>query len=155
MVTLEISSPEMVQPTIDKFWESIPPVWSRIKNNLRSIAGDEFGVSVEQFHILRHVRRGLGSVSELAQVRQISRPAISQLVNTLVEKDLVKRSTSRDDRRCIRLELTPEGGRLLDTIFEKNRRWMAQKMAVLNADEHRQLIEALDLLKRSFEYDIA
>ncbi len=72
---------------------------------------------MEQFHILRHIRRGLGSVSELAEVKQISRSAISQAVDLLVERGLICRLQNAQDRRNIPLELTEAGNSLLDTIW--------------------------------------
>ena len=68
------------QIAMDRIWETIPPFWGLVRNNLRSIASEKFEISVEQFHILRYIRRGLTSVSELAEVKRISRPAISQAV---------------------------------------------------------------------------
>ena len=149
------SSQELLERTIDKFWETIPPLWNHIKGNLRSIATDQFGISVEQFHILRHIRRGLGSVSELANVRQISRPAISQAVDVLVDKGLILRCQSDADRRYIRLELTPDGDHLLNAIFEKNRAWMASKLTGLSPEESEHIIQALDLLKLCFDEEQA
>ena len=62
---------------IDRFWETIPPLWGMIRTHIRGEATKNFDISVEQFHILRHVRRGTGSISELATAKNISRPAIS------------------------------------------------------------------------------
>ena len=92
---------ELRQKAIDRFWETIPPVWNQVRNNLRSIAAEKFEISVEQFHILRHIRKGITSVSELADVKQISRPAISQAVDVLVEKGLISRQQDADDRRFV------------------------------------------------------
>ena len=58
----------LLQQTIDRFWETIPPLWSRIRSHLRSTAAEHFGITVEQFHILRHIHRGKNSVCELAAV---------------------------------------------------------------------------------------
>ena len=86
--TSEALAQSAFQTAIDEFWATIPPVWNRIKGNLRSIAEENYDISVEQFHILRHIRKGLTSVSELAEVKQISRSAISQAVDLLVEPGL-------------------------------------------------------------------
>lgn len=140
----------VVQQTIDKFWESVPPVWSRIRINLRTIAAEHFDISVEQFHILRHIRKGAHSVSELADVKQISRSAISQAVDLLVEKGLISRQQTAEDRRCVRLELTQAGNDLLNTIFQQNREWMTEKLAGLSETEMNTVIASMDILKRTF-----
>lgn len=137
--------------TIDRFWESIPPVWNQIRGHLRSIAQEKFEISVEQFHVLRHIRRGIRSVSDLATVKQISRSAISQSVDGLVEKGLISRRPHANDRRFVELELTPSGDAMLNAIFDENRAWMIEKMSALTPEELAQMQQAFHLLKDAFQ----
>lgn len=150
MTVYDPASDILLQQLADKFWESIPPVWGRIRGNLRGIAMANFGISVEQFYILRHIRKGVQSVSELAEARQISRPAISQAVDILVEKGLITRQHTTQDRRCIRLELTDSGNEMLNTIFQRNREWMTGKMSGLSKEEIGIVITSMEILKRIF-----
>jgi DNA-binding MarR family transcriptional regulator len=144
------TSEKLIPAAIETFWGTIPPIWNQIKGNVRSIAEENYSISVEQFHILRHIRKGLTSVSELAQVKQISRSAISQAVDVLVERGLICRRQNARDRRNIPLELTESGDRLLDTIMEKNRAWMKSRMASLSAEELNTLTCAMEILARTF-----
>jgi DNA-binding MarR family transcriptional regulator len=150
MTLLESTQTELLQRAIDCFWETFPPVWNSIRSNVRGLAAERFDITVEQFHILRHIRKGAGSVSELAAVKQISRPAISQSVDQLVEKGLLTRRQISKDRRYIHLELTPDGDALLNALFQQNRRWMMEKMAALSPEEINSLVQALNLLHRTF-----
>ncbi len=147
-LTTVIQTP--LQKAIDAWWATIPPVWNQIRANIHSIAEENSGISVEQFHILRHIRRGLTSVSELAEVRQISRSAISQAVDLLVERGLITRHQNAQDRRNIPLELTQAGNELLDTIWERNRSWMGEKMASLTTGDLTTLTNAMEILARTF-----
>ena len=140
----------LVPAAIEAFWGTIPPVWNRIKGNVRAIAVENYDISVEQFHILRHIRKGLTSVSELAEVKQISRSAISQAVDLLVERGLVCRKQNTLDRRNIPLELTESGNKLLDAISEKNRAWMKNQMISLTAQELQTLTRAMEILSKTF-----
>ena len=142
---------QLIPAAIEAFWGTIPPVWNRIKGNVRAIAVEHYDISVEQFHILRHIRKGLTSVSELAEVKQISRSAVSQAVDILVERGLVCRRQNSQDRRNIPLELTGAGDKLLDTIWEKNRAWMRAQMASLTAQDLVTLTCAMDILGKTFE----
>ncbi len=142
---------ELQRQAIDRFWETIPPVWNLVRSNLRCIASENFEISVEQFHILRHIRKGITSVSELAAVKQISRPAISQAVDILVEKGLIARQQDVEDRRFVHLRLTPEGDALLNKIFQENRAWMTEKMAAFDTEELNSVITGLEILKTIFE----
>jgi DNA-binding MarR family transcriptional regulator len=134
--------------TIDKFWETVPPLWSMIRSQIRATARADFGITVEQFHVLRYVRRGKESVSELAEAKNISRSAISQAVEVLVQKGLVSRSQSEKDRRFVELTLTREGEALLDGVFSKTREWMQERMSGLSADELERIGQSMMALRK-------
>lgn len=145
-----LTKEELGQQAIDRFWETIPPVWNLVRTNLRCTASEKFEISVEQFHILRHIRKGIITVSDLADVRQISRSAISQGVDALVEKGLISRRQDKGDRRFIYLQLTPQGDDLLNQIFQANRVWMLSKMAGMEPDQLARLVDALETVKECF-----
>ena len=68
MEILEKTSEDLLQTAIDRFWETIPPVWNKIRGNVRCIVTENFEITVDQFHILRYIRKGRDSVSELADL---------------------------------------------------------------------------------------
>lgn len=146
-----ITLDKALEVAIDRFWETIPPLWSSIRAHIRSVAVEHYGVSEEQFHVLRHVRRGVGSVSELAAVKNISRPAISQAVDILVSKGLLTRTQSMQDRRFVRLELTPQGNALLDEVIKETRAWMKSRLELLDIDELQNVQQAMSSLHKMLE----
>ena len=146
-----ITTDVLLQQTIDRFWETIPPLWSHIRAHIRTVATEDFDISVEQFHILRFIRRGNCSVSELADVRNISRPAVSQGVDALVHKELVTRTQSKEDRRYVELELTPEGNALLDSVFQNTREWMKSGLESFSQDELELAIRGMEILKKMID----
>ena len=137
--------------TIDRFWETVPPLWNFVRSHIRATATTKFDITVEQFHVLRHVRRGIASMSELATAKNISRPAISQAVDLLVNKGLLTRVQSTQDRRYVELALTAEGNHLLDTVFKETREWMKQRMHALTAQELETVAEAMKIMKKILE----
>jgi DNA-binding MarR family transcriptional regulator len=143
-----ILSSELLKNAVDIFWETYPPLWRMIQAHIREVAVEQFNISVDQFHILRLIRRGRNSVSELAEVRDISRPAISQSVDLLVTRGLIFRTTDIQDRRHIKLDLTPDGNALMDAIFGNTRQWMVEKFALLSADEIQAFTFSMDSLKK-------
>ncbi len=150
MQSVEIISEESIQTAIERFWETVPPVWNHVRDNVRALASEQFGVSVEQFHVLRHIRKGVSTVSELAEARHISRPGVSQAVDGLVAQGWVSRQQDAADRRQVNLALTPAGDVLLNQIFRQNRAWMAEKMAGLSAEELEAIRRGLEILKATF-----
>jgi DNA-binding MarR family transcriptional regulator len=147
----ETTTQELVRQSIDRFWECIPSAWNRVRTNLHLIASENFDISYEQFSILRHIRKGSKSISELADAKQISRPAISQAVDLLVERGLISRQQSTQDRRWVDLELTQSGNDILNTIYKKNSDWMEEKLAVLRPEELQCLLSGLEALKKTFD----
>jgi DNA-binding MarR family transcriptional regulator len=145
------ASERLQNQAIDRFWETVPPLWGTIRTHIRAAATGNFDISVEQFHILRHVRRGTGSISELATAKNISRPAISQGVEILVKKGLLTRVQSTQDRRFVELTLTEAGNELLDTVFQETRAWMKERMKVLSSEELETVAKAMEALKKMLE----
>ncbi len=139
-----------LQRTVDSVLTTLPPVWDRIRSNLRIAATTRFGITLEQFHVLRHIRQGYQSVGELAVKKQISRSAVSQAVNVLVAKGLVTRRHESDDRRCVLLELTPHASRVLDANYQENRSWMKTRMASMSREEMKSVHQAMEILNRTF-----
>lgn len=90
-------------------------------------------------------------MSELAAARNISRPAISQAVDILVNKGLLTRVQSTQDRRYVELALTDEGHHLLDTVFKETREWMKERMRGLTARELETVADAMDIMKKIIE----
>jgi DNA-binding MarR family transcriptional regulator len=151
MIQTTSSKSQILERTLDRFWETVPPLWGYIRAHIRAVATENFDISVEQFHILRFIRRGRCSVSDLADARNISRPAISQGVDALVHKGLVTRRQSKEDRRYVELELTPEGSALLDNVFQNTREWMKESLESFSQEELELAIRGMEILKRMFD----
>jgi len=142
---------QILEQALDNFWEIVPPLWGYIRAHIRAVATENFDISVEQFHILRFIRRGYDSVSGLANARNISRPAVSQGVDTLVRKGLVTRKQSKEDRRYVELGLTPEGNALLDSVFKDTREWMKESLESFSQEELELAIRGMEILKKMIE----
>ena len=136
---------------IDRFWETVPPLWNFVRSHIRATATENFDITVEQFHVLRYVRRGKDCMSELAAAKNISRPAISQAVDILVRKEFLTRVQSTQDRRYVELSLTDSGNNLLDTVFKETRGWMKERMQTLSEDELESIAKAMEAMKKMLE----
>jgi len=141
-------SPE--EQAVEKFWEFFPPVWHTVRAHIHHEATENFDITVGQFHILRRIRHGADSVSKLADDKHTSRPAVSRVVDVLVNKGLVVRAQNPVDRRNVLLSLTDEGTALMENLFNNTRQWMIGKLSILNDDEFEAILVAGDALKRAF-----
>lgn len=80
---------------------------------------------------IRHHDKGEGvTISELSEYSQITKPAVSQIINVIEEKGFVERVTTKQDRRVVRVRMTEAGeaavkascaiaSRKLDKVLEK------------------------------------
>lgn len=144
-------SADQLQFTIDNFWDTIPSTWGNVRSKLRGYATHEHNLTLIQFHMLRHIRRGVATVAELADQQRISRPAVSQAVEQLVQKQLVLRTPDPNDRRYVQLSLTQKGEKLLAAVFSKTKIWMESQMTSLTAQELETLNQAFLILKHSLQ----
>jgi MarR family transcriptional regulator, organic hydroperoxide resistance regulator len=133
---------------VDVFWETFPPLWRMIHAHIRQVAEEQFHITVEQFHVLRHIRRGHDSVSRLAVTKRISRPAISQSVDLLVKGGYIVRTIDQQDRRHIHLKLTESGNGLMDSIYDEIRRWMVEAFSPLSKEEIDGFIRVMETLRK-------
>ncbi|MBN1666529.1 MAG: winged helix-turn-helix transcriptional regulator [Anaerolineales bacterium] len=140
-----------IQLVINKFWEVVPPLWRLVRSRIHQEAVENFQITVSQFHVLRHIRAGQHTVSDLAETVRLSRPAVSRTVDSLVEKGLVGRTTDPHDRRQIQLALTPAGEDLLSALFGQVRRWMAEHLSSLQQFELEEISQALAMLQQAFD----
>ena len=115
-------------------------------NDSVSKALKPFGVSFQQFNVLRILRGQKGVAANLSTVheRMVNRTSnTTRIIDKLSEKNLVKRNTCKANRRKIELFITNEGLNLLsviDAIVEKTEDKATQK---LNEKEKEKLIALL------------
>jgi DNA-binding MarR family transcriptional regulator len=75
--------------------------------------GQHAGVSLAQYRLLLFVAREPQRAGELATRAAVSRPTLTNLVNTLERDGFIRRERLAADRRGIRLEVTEAGAAAL------------------------------------------
>ncbi|HET9013494.1 MAG TPA: MarR family transcriptional regulator [Gemmatimonadaceae bacterium] len=89
----------------------------------------EFGI-LEALH-----HKGPLLLGEIQRKVLVTSGGITYLVDRLVDKGLVKREPSPDDRRARYAVLTPEGARLIGRIFPPHAEFLTGIMRALTPDE--------------------
>jgi MarR family transcriptional regulator, organic hydroperoxide resistance regulator len=140
------SSKELLE-AITSFWDTVPSTWRIVRKEVHKTASQDFGISGEQFHILRMINKGEQCMGDLSTDLRVTRPAVTQAVDELVVKGLILRKQDKNDRRIIRLEMTPAGEQLLGQLFAKNRAWLADKLKDVPPEDLAELVRALNTLK--------
>jgi DNA-binding MarR family transcriptional regulator len=113
----------------------------RLPDDLRA---DLQSITIHQLEALSLLDRGGLRMSELARELDISEPASTALADRLVRGGLVARHTDPDDRRIVRLELSPQGRDFMSRWGSHRRRMMAVTFEVLS---DRQLAALIDIVE--------
>jgi DNA-binding MarR family transcriptional regulator len=107
------------------------------------------GTSGADTMMLAELRRtpGLG-VSDLAALDNVARSVTSERVKRLEAAGLIARDTvSGGDRRRVGLAITEAGHRVLNTITERRRLWMSDRLARLSLAEREAVDQAVAALE--------
>jgi DNA-binding MarR family transcriptional regulator len=126
-----------------RFRQSLMPLVRQLRTNV------EEGMTPGQMSTLATVaRQGPITLGDLAVAEKVTPPMATKVANALEEKGLVERLPCADDKRVVRLGLTPEGRKLLDRSHKRRNTWLAQRFAALTEDERVALAEAVTVFER-------
>lgn len=102
-----------------------------------------------EFDILATLRRSQAPLTptELYQTLMLSSGVMSTRIESLVQRGLLQRLASEEDRRSCRVELTEQGMTLIDPVVNEHVQNMEQMLSPLNKKEREQLAELLKKLQ--------
>jgi DNA-binding MarR family transcriptional regulator len=129
--------------------ETVPVVMRFIRDEVHQRR--TASLSLLQFRtlaFLSHVNNS--SLSAVAEHLGLSLPAMSRLINGLVNNRLVERQTVSTNRRQIALTLTAQGRATLEKVRGEIRRQLASSLKTLPAAERMTIQRAMRVLHRVF-----
>jgi DNA-binding MarR family transcriptional regulator len=142
----------LVQNTAQQVLDVIPLVMRTVRTKLREHRTAD--INVPQFRAMAYIDRNNGaSLSDLATHIGLTLPAMSKLVDGLVNRKLVSRDVHSRDRRKVCLSLTPQGRDELNAAHEHTRKFLAEKMSSLAGEELRTISRAMQILKVAFAHE--
>jgi DNA-binding MarR family transcriptional regulator len=129
--------------------EGLPPVMLFIRREMRRHR--TCGLSVPQFRALWLLARNpTGSVSLIAEHLGSSQPSASRLIQGLVAKGLVTRKECPEDRRQVKLLLTPRGRAVLETSQRATQERLAEEIAHLPESQRKTISAGMKVLQEAF-----
>ncbi len=133
--------------------DTVPLVMRIIRKHMRR---HRSGLTVPQFRTLCFTSTAEGSsLSAVADFIGLSLPAMSRLVDGLVEQSLIVRRTSETDRRHIRLSVTPAGEAAIREARELAQNRLASALAGLTAAQRRECARTMEALRDVFAPEAA
>jgi DNA-binding MarR family transcriptional regulator len=132
-----------------KLLEVVPLIMQDIRSEMR--CRGSLDLSVPQFRVLAFVHRNAGaSLWEVARHMGLTAPSVSRLVDNLIERDLMDRTSHPDDRRRVRLTVTRRGRTILEAATDETVAYLADKLSGFNADTKDVIDKALEALRTVF-----
>src|SRR4051794_37751819 len=98
-------------------------------------------LSSQEIRVLRTVGRHEHCImSKIAEGIRLSLSSVTGLIDRLVEKKLVSRDRSAEDRRVVKVELTDEGRELHTSVMESQVQFARGALKALSSDEQEALL---------------
>jgi DNA-binding MarR family transcriptional regulator len=93
---------------------------------------------------------GPQNLGSLAHSLDVNPSTASRLCERLVRRRLIRRQTSRSDRREVRLSITDSGRELFEQVIERRRKKVADLVQTLDPDTREHLVVGLRALAEAY-----
>ena len=91
---------------------------------------NEYGMNIQQYTLLLlPFDQGPLRMNEIAHTLGVTNPAVTNLVDHMEQKGLIKRMPCEEDRRATLIEITTDGRALIERIQEKSLALFSQTFA--------------------------
>jgi MarR family transcriptional regulator, 2-MHQ and catechol-resistance regulon repressor len=113
---------------------------------------EPYGLTVGQFGVLEALLH-LGPLCQYTLAEKLLRSGgnITLVVDNLEKNGWVRRERQKEDRRMVRIHLTPRGQRLIERVFPEHARSVVRQMSGLTPTEQETLRRLARKLGRSAE----
>ena len=113
-------------------------------------------LSVPQFRTLLFISSNKGaSISEVADHIGLTLPSMSALVDGLVTRNFVNRTTHRDDRRRVDLTLTERGETILHSARSATQDYLKEQFSHLSETERGTIVRSMRIIRQIFSERIS
>ncbi len=135
----------MIQDLINRYVAVSFQVTKKAEALIKGQIGDV--LTNDQHYILRYVyQKSVCTSSELADVFDVNKSAITAMINRMVERQLIERTRDENDRRVVYLTVTTEGKQLFEKTEEKIHSLVESIVNQFDTDEIRHFIQTYEKL---------
>jgi len=132
--------------------ETVPLVMQFMRRQMRRASQQK--LSVPQLRTLYYISiHDRPSLSDAADFIGLSLPAMSRLIDGLVRKEYVSRTSCPNDRRHVRLGITDCGHAALDLAWKGTHARLAEEVAAMTVEQRGILSSSMEILRSTFHPD--
>lgn len=138
-------SSENIKDLVDRYIE----VSFSVNKKAESLVKEQISSDLtnDQHYTLRYMNRvGTCTSSELAEVFDVKKSAITAIINRMWEKGLIQRTRDENDRRVVYLTLTDKGNELFQQTEQRIHKLVESLIAKFDSKEIQQFIETYEKL---------
>ncbi|WP_186265958.1 MarR family winged helix-turn-helix transcriptional regulator [Sphingorhabdus sp. SMR4y] len=113
------------------------------------------GLTVTQFAVLEMLlHKGEQTINQIIEGVFSTSGNISVVINNLIEAGLLEKRSNPADGRSRLIALTPSGARKIEEYYPRHREEIQRILSGVSAEEKRQLIKTLLLMRSSIDKNI-
>jgi MarR family transcriptional regulator, 2-MHQ and catechol-resistance regulon repressor len=112
----------------------------------------EFDLTPAQFDVIATLGNTNGmNMGEICQKTLITKGTLTGVIDRLIQKQLVSREVSPDNRRHVIVQLTPQGKQVFEQCFPAHIAHLKERFDRLDPSELETLTALLDRLRQAFQ----
>ncbi|HYA54756.1 MAG TPA: MarR family transcriptional regulator [Thermoplasmata archaeon] len=138
-----LSSPSLEQ---EELWESFREVYTLVTERVVEELAP-FGLAIVEHRALLHCAHGPVRATDLTRSLGLTPSGVTELVDRLERRGLVKRLENAADRRSVLIAVTPEGARLVESARAARRAYLRRIARSVPPDRQDQLKKGLAALR--------
>ncbi|QIS11809.1 MarR family winged helix-turn-helix transcriptional regulator [Nocardia arthritidis] len=104
-------------PTSDEVWAMLTHLVMDTRDQWKRAISERTGLQFSRVRVLKRLRSGPLTMSQLADAAMMDKPATTVVVNDLVDRGLVVREISPENRRCKLVTITERGRAALTDAY--------------------------------------
>jgi DNA-binding MarR family transcriptional regulator len=138
-------------PNIKELVDRYIAVSFSVEKKAASLVKEQIGSDLtnDQHYTLRYINQvGSCTSSELAEVFDVKKSAITAMITRMWEKGLIQRTRDENDRRVVYLTLTEKGNELYAKTEEKIHKLVESLITRFDQAEIQQFIETFEKLNK-------
>ncbi len=141
--------------SVDLLLERVDRVTRRLQRDLeccdQALVGCCDLTVAQSYALLALEGLGVATMNEFAAEMRLHGTTMTRMVDALIEKGLVERRPDVEDRRIVRVGLSPAGQKLAGQLRETKRALLSAALADLPAGEQAMVVKALERMAELLE----